>query len=73
MPHKIKLCIYTQPPYDVLGSSCTCVAGAVGFCNHAIALMYLITHYSMVHTKKIPDDEREAKTYRGRILHRLSR
>ena len=58
MPHKIKLCICTQPPYDVLGSSCTCVAGAVGFCNHAtcIALMYLIIHYSMANTKKIPDE-----------------
>ena len=35
MPHKIKLCICTQPSYDVLGSSCTCIAGAVGVCYHS--------------------------------------
>ena len=28
MPHKIKLCICTQPPYDVLGSSYTDVLGS---------------------------------------------
>ena len=27
MPHKIKLCICTLPPFDVLGTSCTFVAG----------------------------------------------
>ena len=40
----------------MLGSSCTCVAGALGFCNHAIGLMYLISHYYMTKAKVIPDD-----------------
>ena len=55
-PHKIKLAISVKEPYDVLGSSCTCVAGSLGFCNHAIGLMYLISHYYMAKTKVIPDD-----------------
>ena len=28
----------------------------LGFCNHAIGLMYLISHYYMAKTKVIPDD-----------------
>ena len=42
--------------YDVLASSCTCVAGSLGFCNHAVGLMYLVSHYSMTKAKMIPDD-----------------
>lgn len=55
-PHKIRLAISVKDPYDVLGSSCTCVAGALGFCNHAIGLMYLVSHYYMGKVKVIPDD-----------------
>ena len=55
-PHKIRLAISTEQPYDVLASSCTCVAGSLGFCNHAVVLMYLVSHYYMTKTKSIPDD-----------------
>ena len=55
-PHKIRLAISTEQPYDVLASSCTCVAGSLGFCNHAVGLMYLVSHYYLTKTKSIPDD-----------------
>ena len=56
-PHKLRLAISTKgPSYDVLGSSCTCVAGALGFCNHAVGLMYLVSHYYLAKIKVIPDD-----------------
>jgi len=44
-PQKIRLAISTKQPYDVLASSCTCVAGSLGFCNHVVGLMYLVSHY----------------------------
>lgn len=53
--HKIRLAISTEQPYDVLASSCTCVAGSLGFCNRAVGLMYLVSHYYMTKTKSIPD------------------
>lgn len=56
-PHKLRLAISTkQPDFDVLGLSCTCVAGSLGFCNHAIWLMYLVSHFFMTKIKVIPDD-----------------
>lgn len=56
-PHKLRLAISMKgPSYDVLGSSCTCVAGALGFCNHAVGLMYLVSHYYLAKIKVIPDD-----------------
>lgn len=56
-PHKLRLAISSRGPlYKVLGSSCTCVAGALGFCNHAIGLMYLVSHYYMTKVKLIPDN-----------------
>ena len=40
----------------MLGSFCICVAGSLGFCNHAIGLMYLLkSHYSMASMKTVPD------------------
>ena len=42
-PYKLRLAISTeQPNFDVLGPSCTCVTGSLGFCNHAVGLMYLV-------------------------------
>ena len=55
-PHKIRIAISLREPYHVLGSSCTCAAGALGFCNHSIGLMHLISHYYMTKAKVIPDD-----------------
>jgi len=55
-PNKIRLAISTEQPYDVLASSYTCVAGFLGFCNHAVGLMHLVSHYYLTKTKSIPDD-----------------
>ena len=55
-PRKIRPAVSLKEPYHVLGSSCTCVAGELGFCNHAIGLMYLISHYYITKAKVIPDD-----------------
>ena len=52
-PHKIRLAISTEQPYDVLASSCTCVAGSLEFCNHAVGLLYLVSHYSMTKAKMV--------------------
>ena len=56
-PHNLRLAISTkQPNFDVLGSSCTCVAGSLGFCYHAVGLMYLVSHFFMTKIKAIPDN-----------------
>ena len=56
-PHKLRLAISTkQPNFDGPGSSCTCVAGSFGFCNHAVGLMYLVSHFFMTKIKVIPDN-----------------
>ena len=55
--HKLRLAISTkQPNFDVLGSSCTCVAGSLGFCNHDVRLIYLGSHFFMTKIKEIPDN-----------------
>ena len=55
-PHKRRLAISTkQPNFDLLGSSWTCVAGSLEFCNHALGLMYLVSHFFMTKIKVIPD------------------
>ena len=56
-PHKLWLAISTkQPNFDVLGSSCTCVAGSLEFCNHDVRLMYLVSHFFMTKIKVVPDN-----------------
>ena len=55
-PDKIRLAISTEQPCDVLASSCTCVAGSLGFCNHDVGLIYLVSHYYLTNTKSILDD-----------------
>ena len=56
-PHKRRLAISTkQPNFDLLGSSWTCVAGSLEFCNHALGLMYLVSHFFMTKIKVIPDN-----------------
>ena len=37
-------------------TACTCVTGSLGFCNHAVGLMYLVSHYSMTKAKMVHDD-----------------
>ena len=55
-PTKLDLAISLKEPHHVLGSSSTCVAGALGSYNHAIGLMYLFSHFYMTKAKVIPDD-----------------
>ena len=49
-PHKIRLAISTEQPYDVLALSCTCVVESLGFRNLAAGLMYLGSHYYLTKT-----------------------
>lgn len=53
-PHQLKLalCIFKG---DVLDSSCTCVAGKAGFCNHISALMFKICKYTLFEAKTTKD------------------
>ena len=57
-PHQLKLalCIHLG---DVLDSSCTCVAGKVGFCNHISALMLKICKFSLYKSKTTKDLRKE--------------
>ena len=45
-PHKIRLAISTEQPYDV----------SFGFCTHTVGLMYLVSHYFMTKAKMVHDD-----------------
>ena len=53
-PHQLKLalCIIKG---DVLHSSCTCVAGKVGFCNHISALMLKVCKFTLYEAKTTKD------------------
>ena len=57
-PHQLKLalCIFQG---DVLDSSCTCVAGKVGFCNHISALMLKVCKFSLYKAKTTKDLRKE--------------
>ena len=46
------MCIFKG---DVLDSSCTCVAGKAGFCNHISALMFKICKYTLFEAKTTKD------------------
>ena len=73
-PHKIRWAVSTEQPYDVLASSCTCVAGSLGFFNHAVGLMYLVSHYYLTKTKFIPDDlvctSLPQQWHKGKVFHK---
>ncbi|KAK3728939.1 hypothetical protein QZH41_016803, partial [Actinostola sp. cb2023] len=53
-PHGLKLavCIITG---DVLNALCSCVAGAVGYCNHILALMFKVCKYTTYECKSTND------------------
>ena len=53
-PHKKRLALATEQPHDVQATSCSYVAGSLGFCNHAIGLMHLVSHYYISKTKLLP-------------------
>ena len=44
---------------DVLHSSCTCVAGKVGFCNHVSALMLKVCKFALFEAKSTEDLNQE--------------
>ena len=54
LPHQLKmaLCIHLG---DVLDSSCSCVAGKVGFCHHISALMLKIYKFRLYKSKTTKD------------------
>ena len=49
-PHQLKLALCIVKG-DVLDSSCTCVAGKVGFCNHISALMLKVCKFALFEAK----------------------
>lgn len=56
-PHSLWVCLpLNKIECHPLKAYCTCVAGASGFCNHIVALLYQISHYSKSGTTTIPDD-----------------
>lgn len=57
-PHNLKvaLCIVSG---KVKHAYCTCVAGAVGFCNHVLALMMKVCKFTLYECKSVSDLENE--------------
>ena len=53
-PHQLKLALCIVKG-DVLDSSCTCVAGKVGFCNHISALMLKVCKFALFEAKSTKD------------------
>ena len=57
-PHQLKLALCIVKG-DVLHSSCTCVAGKVGFCNHISALMLKVCKFTLYEAKTTKDLQEE--------------
>ena len=53
-PHQLRLALGLVKG-DVLHSSCSCVSGKVGFCNHISALMLKICKFSLFEAKTTKD------------------
>ena len=58
-PHQLKLALCIVKG-DVLNSTCTCVAGKVGFCNHTSALMLKLCKFSLYEAKTTRDLQKDA-------------
>ena len=78
-PHNLKLamCIVSG---DVVESTCSCVAGKTGYCNHSLALMLKICKFSLFESKSTEDlvndadqNPEEACTSRLQTWHRKGR
>ncbi|XP_070537197.1 uncharacterized protein [Ptychodera flava] len=52
-PHfvSLSLCLETA---EVLDSKCSCVAGAAGYCNHVVGLLYLLDHCNKLKLREFP-------------------
>lgn len=57
-PHNLKVALDIITG-EVKNSKCTCVAGQVGFCNHALALMFKICKFSLYACKDTSDLDNE--------------
>ena len=57
-PHQLNLALCILGG-DVLESSCTCVAGKVGFCNHISALMLKVCKFSLYKSQTTKDLRKE--------------
>ena len=78
-PHNLKLamCIVSG---DVVESTCSCVAGKTGYCNHSLALMLKLCKFSLFESKSTQDlvndadqNPEEACTSRLQTWHRKGR
>ena len=58
LPHQLKLAVCIVKG-DVLNSTCTCVAGKVGFCNHTSALMLKLCKFSLYEAKTTRDLQKD--------------
>ena len=55
--HSLWVCLpLGQPKSDPVKAYCSCVAGASGFCNHIMGLLYQLSHFCKSGVKCIPDD-----------------
>ena len=78
-PHVLRLAICIVSG-EVVQSTCSCVAGKTGYCNHALALMLKICKYSLYESKSTLDlhneadqNSTEACTSRLQTWHRKGR
>ena len=55
--HHLWCALSKNYPHDVLKAYCSCVAGASGFCNHVLSLLYQLSHFCKASMKVIPDEE----------------
>ena len=77
-PHvlRVALCILSG---DVVQSTCSCVAGKTGYCNHSLALMLKMCKYSLFESTSTldlhddADNPTEACTSRLQTWHRKGR
>ena len=54
--------------FDVVKAYCSCKAGASGYCNHVMALLYQIREFSLNETKHIPEDL--SRTSKPQVWHK---
>ncbi len=54
-PHTL-WCGLSERDHTVLKAACSCVAGQSGYCNHILALLYQISHFSKSGATCIPAD-----------------
>ena len=52
---KVQVAINRQTS-EVVTASCTCPAGANGFCHHTVALMLELAEYSLMGKKSVPEE-----------------